>query len=147
MITLYIETESDRDYIDTREAIRESLAGSPGLEEEEIVVSDAHQAENLLTLIFDAKSNVANKTYAGVRRKYRPQVNFARWMTEKINEQGITQVELSARTGIATTSLSRYKNGVRVPDINVATKIADALGERSMDAFKYDPEGFHEKVC
>ena len=49
-------------------------------------------------------------------------------LTEKMQERGITMADLCRLTGTATSMISYYCSGKRVPTIAVAIKIADALG-------------------
>ena len=42
----------------------------------------------------------------------------------------LTQQELSERTGIAQTEISRLENGTRNPSVKILERIADGLGMR-----------------
>lgn len=44
------------------------------------------------------------------------------------NETGLTQKELSQKTGIAQGDISRLENGLANPSFSTITRIADALG-------------------
>jgi transcriptional regulator with XRE-family HTH domain len=50
--------------------------------------------------------------------------------------EGISQCELSERTGITQPSISDYMNGKKLPSFYTVDKIAKALG-CSVDAFRY----------
>ena len=43
-------------------------------------------------------------------------------------EAGLSQAELSAKTGISQADLSRYENGSRKPSLDLLKRIANALG-------------------
>lgn len=43
-------------------------------------------------------------------------------------EKGITQKQISEKTGIPIRTLSRYFNGSRLPDVETAMDIAEVLG-------------------
>ena len=54
--------------------------------------------------------------------------NTGERLTELMNYFGITQADLSKRTGIPKSSMSSYVSGQRKPRQNVLTNIADAYG-------------------
>lgn len=53
---------------------------------------------------------------------------FAKNMSKLMADMGISQAELSRKTGESEARLSSYRNGQKIPGIGVATRIADALG-------------------
>ena len=61
---------------------------------------------------------------------------FGRRLYKIMANKGITQDELSARTGIHRTIISKYINGRHTPSFFAVDKIAKALG-CSIDAFRY----------
>ena len=52
---------------------------------------------------------------------------FERVLTRLMNENGVNQAELSRRSGVSKSSLSRYLAGDDIP-VSKAKAIADALG-------------------
>ena len=53
-------------------------------------------------------------------------------------EKGITQKELSEKTGLTQSNISNIEKGVSKPTIDSLKKIADALGRRLYIDFGYD---------
>jgi len=54
------------------------------------------------------------------------EVKFA--LKEVRKRKKVTQVELAERTGIHQQSISRYESGGKIPQIDTAYRIAQALG-------------------
>lgn len=52
----------------------------------------------------------------------------AKRMLIAMAKKNIRQVELAEMTGIQKSSISHYSNGKRVPDLEAACKLANALG-------------------
>lgn len=57
-----------------------------------------------------------------------PEMNVIRAMIEARTSQNLTQKELSERTGIAQTEISRIENGTRNPSIKLLQRLADGMG-------------------
>lgn len=57
-------------------------------------------------------------------------------LRKMIAYKGVTQLELSERTGITQAMLSRYMNGYSFPTFNKACLLANAL-DCSLDDFRY----------
>ena len=57
-----------------------------------------------------------------------PEMNVIRAMIEARTSQNLTQKELSERTGIAQTEISRLENGTRNPSIKLLQRLADSMG-------------------
>lgn len=51
-------------------------------------------------------------------------------------EKGITQEQLAKKTGLRQTHISRIENGIYMPRIDIAERIANALGCRIGDIIK-----------
>lgn len=64
---------------------------------------------------------------------------------EMLKEKGISQKELSDKTGITQSAISHYVNGDRVPRGMNLVKIADALGTTTDDLLSGDREMDKEK--
>ncbi len=57
-----------------------------------------------------------------------PEMNVIRAMIDARISQNISQKELSERTGIAQTEISRLENGNRNPSIKLLQRLADGMG-------------------
>ena len=57
-----------------------------------------------------------------------PEMNVIRAIIEARTSQNLTQKELSERTGIAQTEISRLENGTRNPSIKLLQRLADGMG-------------------
>ncbi len=57
-----------------------------------------------------------------------PEMNVIRAMIEARMSQNMTQKELSERTGIAQTEISKLENGTRNPSIKLLQRLADGMG-------------------
>ena len=57
-----------------------------------------------------------------------PEMNVIRAMIDARISQNMTQKELSERTGIAQTEISRLENGTRNPSIKLLQRLADGMG-------------------
>lgn len=55
-------------------------------------------------------------------------LNFAKKLYVKMIKAGVNQVALSDRTSLSQSSIAGYVNGIKIPTIYNAKKIADALG-------------------
>lgn len=49
------------------------------------------------------------------------------WFTQKLDEIGLSQAELSRQCGISTSDLSRYKSRKQYPRLDKVCDLADAL--------------------
>lgn len=56
-----------------------------------------------------------------------PELNVIRAMIDARVSQNLTQKELSERTGIAQTEISKLENGTRNPSIKLLQKLADGM--------------------
>jgi len=57
-----------------------------------------------------------------------PEYDIIQAMIDARNKQNLTQKELSAKTGITQSDISRIENGTRNPSLNMMKRIAEALG-------------------
>lgn len=55
-------------------------------------------------------------------------IEFSKRLYKMLDRKGITQLELSKRTGISTMAISKYINRKATPSLHNANKIARALG-------------------
>ena len=66
--------------------------------------------------------------FAKAYEEIQPEMNVIRAMIEARTSQHMTQKELSERTGIAQTEISRLENGTRNPSIKLLQRLADGMG-------------------
>lgn len=59
-----------------------------------------------------------------------PEYDIIRAMVEARNNEGLTQKELSQRTGITQADISRIENGTRNPSLEMLKRLANGLGMR-----------------
>ena len=59
-----------------------------------------------------------------------PEMDVIRAMIEARNKQNLTQKELSARSGIAQSDISRLENGTKNPSLKLLKRLAAAMGMR-----------------
>ncbi|MBQ9615751.1 MAG: helix-turn-helix transcriptional regulator [Selenomonadaceae bacterium] len=57
-----------------------------------------------------------------------PEFNIIRALIDARTSSNLTQKELSERTGIAQTEISRLENGSRNPSIKLLQRLADGMG-------------------
>ncbi len=62
-------------------------------------------------------------------------MHFAKWLEEMLSTKKMTQAELAYKTGISQSTISRWLNGERAPDIHKIRKIGKALGITEQEAF------------
>lgn len=78
-----------------------------------------------------------------VREEYealQPEYDIIRAMIEARNEEGITQKELSERTGITQADISRIENGTRNPSLAMMKRLAKGLGMQLKLEFIKEPK-------
>ena len=60
--------------------------------------------------------------------KLQPEMNVIRAIIDARISQNLTQKELSEKTGIAQTEISRLENGSRNPSVRLLQRLADGMG-------------------
>jgi transcriptional regulator with XRE-family HTH domain len=63
-------------------------------------------------------------------------MNYGAKIKELRDKAGMTQAELSEKSGISQEHISRIENGKYSPNVKTADKIAGALGVTLMDILK-----------
>jgi len=63
-------------------------------------------------------------------------MNYGIRIKEIRERVGMTQVELSKKSGISQEHISRIENGKFTPNVKTADRIAEALGVTLMDILK-----------
>lgn len=66
--------------------------------------------------------------FAKAYEEMQPEMNVIRAIIEARISQNLTQKELSERSGIAQTEISRIENGTRNPSIKLLQRLADGMG-------------------
>ena len=74
------------------------------------------------------KKKMQDPEFAKAYEEIQPEMNVIRAMIEARTSQNLTQKELSERTGIAQTEISRLENGTRNPSIKLLQRLADGMG-------------------
>ena len=59
-----------------------------------------------------------------------PEYDIIQAMIDARNKEGLTQKELSERTGITQADISRIENGTRNPSLGMVKRLAHGLGMR-----------------
>lgn len=60
-------------------------------------------------------------------RNAEPSHPFHPWLARQLEKRGETWVAFSARTGIGTPTLNRWKNGEIAPSVKMVRRVAEAL--------------------
>ena len=68
-----------------------------------------------------------NPAFAQAYEEIQPEMNIIRAMIDARTSQNMTQKELSERTGIAQTEISKLENGTRNPSIKLLQRLADGM--------------------
>ena len=68
-----------------------------------------------------------------------PEYDIIQAMIDARNKEGLTQKELSERTGITQADISRIENGTRNPSLEMVKRLANGLGMRLK--IEFIPEG------
>ena len=80
-----------------------------------------------MTLKEYKEKRMKNPTFAQAYIENQPEMNVIRAMVEARISQNMTQKELSERTGIAQTEISKLENGTRNPSIKLLQRLADGM--------------------
>lgn len=81
-----------------------------------------------MTLEEYKKKRMSNPRFAEAYAAMQPEMNVIRVMIDARISCNMTQKELSERTGIAQTEISRIENGTRNPSIRLLQRLADGMG-------------------
>ena len=68
-----------------------------------------------------------------------PEYDIIQAMIDARNKEGLTQKELSERTGITQADISRIESGTRNPSLSMVKRLANGLGMRLK--LEFIPEG------
>lgn len=81
-----------------------------------------------MTLKDYKEKKMQNSEFAKAYIEFQPEMNVIRALIDARVSQNMTQKELSDRTGIAQTEISRLENGTRNPSIRLLQRLADGMG-------------------
>ncbi len=74
------------------------------------------------------KKKMQDPEFAKAYEEMQPEMNVIRAMIDARMSQNLTQKQLSERTGIAQTEISKLENGTRNPSIKLLQRLADGMG-------------------
>lgn len=81
-----------------------------------------------MTLEEYKQKKMKDPEFAQAYVEVQPEMNIIRALVDARTSQNLTQKELSERTGIAQTEISRLENGTRNPSIKLLKRLADGMG-------------------
>ncbi len=81
-----------------------------------------------MTLKEYKEKRMKDPEFAAAYVEMEPEMNVIRAMIDARISQNMSQKELSDRTGIAQTEISRLENGTRNPSIRLLQRLADGMG-------------------
>lgn len=98
-----------------------------------------------MTLKEYKEKRMKNPAFAQAYIENQPELNVIRAMVEARISQSMTQKELSERTGIAQTEISKLENGTRNPSIKLLQRLADGMDMVLNITFTPKETAFHKK--
>ncbi|MBR2258971.1 MAG: helix-turn-helix transcriptional regulator [Blautia sp.] len=81
-----------------------------------------------MTLKEYKEKRMQDPEFAEAYIEMQPEMNVIRAMIDARISQNMSQKELSERTGIAQTEISKLENGTRNPSIRLLQRLADGMG-------------------
>ena len=81
-----------------------------------------------MTLKEYKEKRMQDPEFADAYIELQPEMNVIRAMIDARISQNMSQKELSERTGIAQTEISKLENGTRNPSIKLLQRLADGMG-------------------
>lgn len=81
-----------------------------------------------MTLEEYKEKRMEDPEFASAYEEVQPEMSIIRALVDARTSQNLTQKELSERTGIAQTEISRLENGTRNPSIKLLQRLADGMG-------------------
>ena len=81
-----------------------------------------------MTLKEYKEKKMQDPEFAQAYNESQPEMSVIRAMIDARTSQNMTQKELSERTGIAQTEISKLENGTRNPSIKLLQRLADGMG-------------------
>lgn len=74
------------------------------------------------------KEQLEDKEFKNEYNNIQPELDIIRAMVSARTSQNLTQKQLSEKTGIDQSDISKLENGTRNPSINLLKRLADGLG-------------------
>ena len=74
------------------------------------------------------KEQLENKEFANEYKNIQPDMDIIRAIVSARTSQNLTQKQISEKTGIDQSDISKLENGTRNPSINLLKRLADGLG-------------------
>ena len=81
-----------------------------------------------MTLKEYKEKRMQDPEFADAYIELQPEMNVIRAMIDARISQNMSQKELSEKTGIAQTEISKLENGTRNPSIKLLQRLADGMG-------------------
>ena len=81
-----------------------------------------------MTLREYKENKMNDPEFAKAYDELQPEMNVVRALIDARMSQNLTQKELSERTGISQTEISKLENGTRNPSIKLLQRLADGMG-------------------
>ena len=81
-----------------------------------------------MTLQEYKKQKMQNPDFSAAYDEIQPEMDIIRAIIDARISQNMTQKELSERTGINQTEISRLENGSRNPSIKLLQRLAEGMG-------------------
>ena len=87
------------------------------------------------------KKQLENKEFANEYKNIKPDMDILRAIVSARTSQNLTQKQLSEKTGIDQSDISKLENGTRNPSINLLKRLADGLGmDLKIEFVKKNPQ-------
>ena len=86
------------------------------------------QRRTCMTLQEYKKQKMQNPDFSAAYDEIQPEMDIIRAIIDARISQNMTQKELSERTGINQTEISRLENGSRNPSIKLLQRLAEGMG-------------------
>ncbi|MCR5403570.1 MAG: helix-turn-helix transcriptional regulator [Butyrivibrio sp.] len=82
----------------------------------------------MMTLDDFMKDQMKDPEFAKAYEEIQPEMSVIRAIVDARTSQNLTQKELSERTGIAQTEISKLEKGTRNPSVKLLQRLADGMG-------------------
>ena len=87
------------------------------------------------------KEQLKNKEFANEYKNIQPDMDIIRALVSARTSQNLTQKQLSEKTGIDQSDISKLENGTRNPSINLLKRLADGFGmDLKIEFVKKNPQ-------
>lgn len=87
------------------------------------------------------KEQLDNTEFANEYKNIQPDMDIIRAIVSARTSQNLTQKQLSEKTGIDQSDISKLENGTRNPSVNLLKRLADGLGmDLKIEFVKKNPQ-------